>query len=127
MTIQPVSPGFFMMIIFTITALINLVLFSWFSREQDLKDTHRSLVIAQGILYTERLLKIMFIAQLMLILATWFLSGGQAWYELIILLSMNLILGGLFIFSERFVRQDNYRLVGDFIFFIPIVFLLSHA
>lgn len=106
---------------FFLTALINILLFSWFDHDADIGDGQQSFAMVFGWRHTQRFVYILFIAQaiLQIIIAYW-VGAAPA----ILLLSMNGVLLFIFYQAERFKKNDTFRLVGDAIFFFPAVALL---
>ena len=49
------------------------------------------------------------------------------WIEALILVMMNLPLLILFLFPEKFMRGDFYRLIGDAVFLLPLPYLLVNG
>ncbi len=109
--------------IFTLTAFINLVLFSWYDWKQDLKDDHFSLVTNLGRDRAKNILIILFSAQAMLVGGLILFSLYQV--EALILAGMNLPLLILLFFPEKFSDNNHYRLIGDIVFIFPILYLLT--
>ena len=110
---------------FSMTALINLVLFSWFDLAHDKKDTQVSVVIILGRRKSTILLMGLFIFQLILFIA---LLSATPWKgETLILMVMNLVLLLIFCFSDWFMTEDYYRLAGDVIFLFPLPYLLLNG
>jgi 4-hydroxybenzoate polyprenyltransferase len=103
---------------FFLTALTNLILFAWFDRENDRKDKRGSFVVSLGEKNTVSIIWILLILSVTLT----FTSGTGASY---FILAGDLIL--LIIFAGRsfFERHDRFRLLGDAIFFIPLVYWLT--
>lgn len=107
---------------FMFTALINLILFSWFECENDLADGHTSVVIFLGKNGTRNLIKILFFIQAVIWLALLVFTTG--WQESVLLILMNVPLLLLFLIPERFFKNDAYRFIGDLVFLFPFAYLL---
>lgn len=107
---------------FAMTALINLFLFSWFGLHQDEKDNHSSYATVMGYSATKYSIAILFFVQFFVSVIQFEL--GIYFLPVIILLLMNLLL--LIIFSQRsfFEIHDRYRLLGDAVFLLPLIYLL---
>lgn len=110
-----------LIIAFLLTALINLILFSWHDVQADKQDGYNSFALRFGYNITQRVLIFLFIAQLLLISGL-ILSG--AWRYGCLLLTMNSALFVLFLKPDWFRKNDAYRLFGDAVFIFPAVFLL---
>lgn len=107
---------------FVLTALLNLILFSWFDYDLDVIDKSMSVVIFQGKQRSRILLGILFIFQGMLL--TLILFGSQYQIEVLILMAMNIVLWMLFQFRNWFSKEEQYRLIGDMIFLFPFPYLI---
>lgn len=110
-------------LIFFITALINVILFSWFDREKDKADNQRSLVLVLGDLVTRRFIYTLFTIQLLL--GMYGVIELQAMLSFfVVLFIMNSVLLIIFLNWKWFSVDDKYRLAGDAIFFLPLLHLL---
>jgi 4-hydroxybenzoate polyprenyltransferase len=108
-----------LILFFTLTTLINLILFSWFDREFDKVEQHHSLVLSWGDRATNWLLLILFAIQVCIGFASFILFRPLIPFSLI-LLAMNGVLFFIFLKWKWFMMNDRYRLLGDAIFFFPI-------
>lgn len=123
LTMMPVStPEIILIGGFTLTAFINLILFSWYDWEQDLVDHHFSLVTKLGRDRVKSILIILFLVQLFLVVDLTLISNYQI--EAFILAAMNLPLLILLLCPRNFSNNSRYRLIGDIVFIFPIVYLL---
>jgi hypothetical protein len=107
---------------FAVVALINLLLFSWFDRELDQQDRQHSFVTIVGEGTTRIIIWLLSIIQVVLTLIQ--LYWGQYNVAAILLGSMGLILSSIYIFREPLGKQDYYRLLGDAVFMIPVLYLI---
>jgi 4-hydroxybenzoate polyprenyltransferase len=107
-------------ILFFNTALINLVLFSWFDKDKDIVDKHASLVTIFGNKIAERFLYLVFILQSVLIIKSFQVTEPAV---LIIFSLMNLLLLLIFLRAKWFSINDRYRLTGDAVFLLPIIYI----
>lgn len=107
---------------FMLTALTNLILFSWFEFEIDVMDGHTSIVTFLGQMDTRRLIKILFFTQTVMWLILLIFTSG--WQESAVLILMNVPLLLLFLEPKRFFKNDAYRFIGDSVFLFPIIYLL---
>jgi hypothetical protein len=107
---------------FFLTAFINLLLFSWFDRESDLIDRHVSFVLFFGEHVTRIFLIMLFVLQLVLaVLQVSWLDFGEGSF---VILAMNGLLLLIFALSSYFSRSDRYRLAGDVVFLLPLIYLI---
>jgi hypothetical protein len=110
-----------LIVLFFLTALINLLMFSWYETESDKRDGYNSFSIKFGTEFTHSLLSVLFIVQGMFILAYWVISGE--FLPLLLLFVMNCVLFMLFKTPENFRKSEKYRLWGDAVFLLPGLFL----
>ena len=110
---------------FTLTAFINLILFSWYDWKQDIRDNHPSLVTFFGRKKVKKFLAILFLLQAAFSVDLILVSSYRI--EALILVMMNLPLLILFLFPEKFMRGDFYRLIGDAVFLLPLPYLLVNG
>jgi 1,4-dihydroxy-2-naphthoate octaprenyltransferase len=115
----------YLMIPFFITALINLILFSLFGLEQDIRDGHLSLVTFIGKRSAQRVLSTLFLIQFAILALLMVCTGYQT--ESLVIMLMNIVLVTMFVFPEAFKRSDLYRLAGDVIFLFPLPYLIFHG
>lgn len=106
---------------FFLTALINVLMFSWFDYESDLRDGNNSFPVKFGKAFTRKFIITLFALQFMLLLA---LSFGGDVRTLLLFVFMNGMLCLIFSASSGFNRMEYYRLAGDAVFLIPAAFLL---
>lgn len=106
---------------FTLTALINLVIFSWYDWMHDLTDNHPSLVTFFGRSMTKKILAALFTIQLTFLIVLMNISTYQK--EVVVLIVMNLPLLMLFLFPGKFQSEDRQRFGGDIIFLFPLVYI----
>lgn len=109
-------------VLFFNTALINLILFSWFDREKDLTDNHQSLVTRVGSKVAKIVLFALFIIQLCLVAYAYQTKMHHT--ALLVFSLMYVVLLYIFLREEWFSRDDRYRLAGDAVFLIPLIYLL---
>ncbi len=105
---------------FAITALINLLLFSWFDKSQDEQDRHSSFATTLGVGTTKIFLTILFSVQTILTFVQ-FVDGELR--PVLVLVLMNTLLLLIFIKREYFEADDRYRLLGDAVFFVPMIYV----
>jgi hypothetical protein len=107
---------------FVITALINLLLFSWFDKSQDEQDSHSSFATIMGGDATKNFLRALFILQSVLafvqLTSSEFKSTG-------IIVLMNALLLVIFLNRKYFETDDRYRLLGDAVFFVPLIYVFT--
>lgn len=108
---------------FVLTALLNLLLFSWFDYKNDIKDSRASFVTLIGEKTSRQIIVFLFVLNAALVLTTFLYSSDIIFQELI-MLSMNFVLAIVFIQRKRFEVDDRFRLVGDCIFLFPVLSFL---
>ena len=113
----------FLILMYFLTALINLILFSWLGIKQDQTDKHISLMNYLNESSIKYLLAILFSIQCVLTLFQ-VLNSTPFVTPLIILFLMNLILYSIYLFKEYFIQYNRYRYIGDGIFFLPFMYWL---
>ncbi|HEY5692651.1 MAG TPA: hypothetical protein VIS49_14440 [Cyclobacteriaceae bacterium] len=109
-------------ILFFNTALINLILFSWFDIENDKADKQPSIATILGNPTTVILVSAFCFIQLGLLLFAFSLGSYNSY--LLVFALMLTILFALFIKSDWFGMSDKYRIMGDAVFLIPLLHLL---
>lgn len=108
---------------FVLTALLNLLLFSWFDHRSDIKDNRESFVTLIGECNTKKIILFLFALNAAFVLAALLYSQDLIYQELIILF-MNLALAVVFFQHKLFSINDRFRLAGDGIFLIPLLYLM---
>jgi len=115
------TADYVLFLLFFLTALINLLMFSWFDREYDLADRHQSFVTVMGADRTFVLLLILFV-----------LNAGLCAYGLLVTeyyaaffipLLMNGVLALILAWRGWFAQHDRFRLLGDAVFLLPFLYL----
>jgi 4-hydroxybenzoate polyprenyltransferase len=108
---------------FGITAWINLLLFSWIDKQRDEKDRHHSFATTFGLVVTQRILLFLFVttASLTTIQLVMFPKDSMA---TLILTAMTTLLLLIFLKRSYFEKEDRYRLLGDAVFLLPILYIL---
>ncbi len=108
---------------FVLTALINLLLFSWMDHSHDEMDRHRSLPTTFGKKTASNILVFLFVTQALLLITSMFLfTINKA--PLLILFLMNVFLLLIFLRKNFFEKEDRYRLLGDAVFLLPLLYFL---
>ena len=113
----------FVMSSFVLTALINLILFSWFDQTSDTKDNRASFATQVGERKTKSAIVLLFVLNAVLMILTVLLIP-ESYMHVALMFSMNIILIFLFTRKEYFEVDDRYRIVGDGIFFIPLLYIV---
>ncbi len=108
---------------FGITAWINLLLFSWMDKSRDEKDSHRSFATTFGLMMTRRILLLLFAVIGALGIIQFVIFSFDTMATLIIML-MNVLLLLIFLKRDYFEREDRYRLLGDAVFLLPVIYLI---
>jgi hypothetical protein len=112
---------------FFLIALMNLLIFSWFETESDQAASQRSLSVAWGPDIIGRSILLLFAVILTLNFAL--VQKEATGLHLMIAITrtvMAFVLFSLFYRSEFFFHNERYRLIGDAIFLIPLIPLLTY-
>ncbi len=104
---------------FSLIALLNLIIFSWFDYENDVQDNRVSFVTIFGKSTSQVFIYLLFILSIIL----WVLAFSFH-IETAIFLGMNTLLFIMICFYPYFSHHERYRILGDAIFFLPILILL---
>jgi 4-hydroxybenzoate polyprenyltransferase len=117
-------PFILLIVQFGTIAWINLLLFSWIDKPMDEKDKHHSFATTFGFVITQRVLLFLFsvIAVLMVIQLLIFPINALAIW---ILSLMAMFLLWIFLKRDYFEKEDRYRLLGDAVFLLPIIYLIK--
>lgn len=107
---------------FAMTALINLLLFSWFDKHRDEQDKHTSFATMLGDNATRRSLLFLFFVQAVLAGIQFTLANYK---PTVILVLMNFVLFLILINRSFFEKNDRYRLLGDAVFWLPVIYILG--
>ena len=107
---------------FSILALINLLMFSWFDREGDQRDMRYSFATVAGERNTKISICILLIIEGLLTALQWHLDELKI--PALVLGLMGLMLLAIFVFRSIFARHDYYRYLGDAVFILPVIYLL---
>jgi hypothetical protein len=102
-------------------AWMNLLLFSLFDKERDESDNHISFSTRFGEGKTRLLIFVIFLTILGLTLYQIFY---QDWFMGIIMLAMSLVLLIMLIKRDNFAMNERFRLTGDAVFFLPLLYFL---
>ena len=108
---------------FVLTALLNLILFSWFDRQNDLHDKRDSIVTVTGEKGAKRFLEAVFLLNIVLLVGSVIYVPNMI-DEVAVLFFMNAILIFIFVRSQYFETSDRFRLIGDAVFLLPIIYFL---
>ena len=103
---------------FALTALLNLMLFSWYDAASDRMDGNTSMALLAG----EKKIRKIIWCTAVVNLGLSVINPDVA--PAVTLAVMNLMLLIVFIKRNYFSKHDRFRLVGDAVFFIPIIYWL---
>lgn len=106
------------MFMFLLSALTNLLVFSWYDYEKDTRDGFKSIAITIGKDRTQYLVWLISFSTFILV------TVATDWIAAAIVFSMVIIQLVLIIFPLFFRKQERYRLVGDAAFMLPLLYLL---
>lgn len=107
---------------FVLTALLNLLLFSWFDKKQDEQDRHSSFATVMGEEPTKKSIIGLFFVQAFLSSVLLVIAQERA---SLVLIMMNLLLLLIFVNKKYFEFNDRYRLLGDAVFLLPAIYVLT--
>ena len=107
---------------FAIIAFINLYTFSLYEYGLDSKDGHPSMVILLGVKRSRDLVKILF-SVLILSIVGLMIYNPLVWRVMVIYLLMLIVLGLVFLKRPWFEKNELYRVLGDAVFYIPVLYL----
>lgn len=111
--------------LFFLAALLNLMIFSWFDQEKDIKDHRQSFVTLFGSPFTKVWIYFLFVV--FFLLSMWLLVIAQMPGLAAVFLAMGAVLLILFAKADVFKHNESFRLIGDAIFFLPGVYILLAA
>lgn len=103
---------------FFLTALGNLLMFAWFDHEHDLRDQHGSFVTIVGETRSR------YVTWIVLLAAINLTAFSEDLVASFIVLISNLVLAMIFRSPVYFRQHDRFRLLGDAVFFIPLLYWL---
>lgn len=116
--------SFYLIIVFMffLIALINLLLFSWFDNDKDRADLQHSFVTVSGRRFTTICIYGMGLINMML--TVFLLYADFESKAVFILGAMNVILLAIFTYKDPMQHNYTYRLLGDAVFLLPVIYLL---
>lgn len=109
--------------IFFITALLNLLLFSWFDHARDEQDHRQSFSTIFGENCTQKTILLLFVLNTGLFVSLLIASDQHLFIGTLLL--MNVMLFFLMVRKGYFLVNDRYRLFGDAVFIVPIIYIFS--
>jgi hypothetical protein len=101
-------------------ALSNLVVFSIYDLGRDVEDSFPSIVQKIGLLQARKYCVVLLTVSLTIAFVLFTVDSNLG----LMFLSMNLILILLLAFPSRFEKNDTFRVIGDGIFYLPLIFML---
>jgi hypothetical protein len=125
LTVTPItltSFHFGFMLQFFLIALVNLMIFSWFDAEKDFHDNLASFVTRFGKRFTAIIIWTLFF--LLAAVNVFLFISLEERIALGILSSMTITLLLIFLFPDYFKRNEVYRLLGDAVFYFPMLIWL---
>lgn len=105
---------------FFITALMNLLLFSLYDHKEDRSQQQHSFVTWFGPASTRIGILLLGSINILSGILLWSFDPAVA----MIFIAMNLLLLAILFFQKHLSRNNYYRMVGDAVFFIPVLYLL---
>lgn len=126
LTRQPITTGSIIIFLqFLGIVYVNLIAFSLFEKDLDETDGHYSFVKQAGVKFTRQLLiglSILVIVSILVFML--YLSPTNSLFKVEILwLGMSLTMFSIVSKPSAFEKHDFYRIIGDGIFFYPLVML----
>ncbi len=115
-------------VIFSIFMLAWLegIMISWFDYDKDIKDGHTSFTVIIGKKKTRRFLIVAhMLLEILIIAALILVSDRIVFYSLLIILIMNLLLGLIIMYPNKFIKNNYYILLGETVFFLPFLIALA--
>jgi 4-hydroxybenzoate polyprenyltransferase len=119
-----ISPDDFLFILlFFLIALLNLIVFSWVERKNDIQDKQSSLAT----IIDEKSIRSVLIGLFVITFSICFYLVLQPAHYVVALIFfvMTIILLSIFLFKYFFIRNGYYRIAGDAIFLLPLIYLLT--
>ncbi|PIB37307.1 hypothetical protein BFP72_18765 [Reichenbachiella sp. 5M10] len=106
-------------------ALINLMLFSMYEQAKDQQDGFSSWATIFGQKQLVKMLKGAFIVLFFVLLYGFWYETGRFWFIFQLLITvMGGFLAVLFFRREFFYQNESYRVIGDAVFFVPVLVFL---
>ncbi|MEO9476876.1 MAG: hypothetical protein ABJG41_15135 [Cyclobacteriaceae bacterium] len=106
-----------------IVALINLLIFSVYDLEEDQKQGFGSIPNRMGMAASKRLINLLLLCSFTMTLLIAGISGSTNAIQAVYFM-MSLVLGSVLWLPGYYSANERFRLVGDAVFFLPVVFLL---
>ena len=106
-----------------LVALINLCVFSYYDREKDYTEGFGSIVASMGVRKTQWLIQALVTISVILSLLVMIQVSHFAVVSSIFL-AMSLVLGMIFWLPKYFAENERFRLIGDGVFYLPLLLLL---
>ncbi|KYG83808.1 hypothetical protein [Roseivirga echinicomitans] len=120
---------FYVFVVFFLIVITNLLIFPMFEHENDKNGDNQSIVTLYGQRFVRKMATVILANNVLLIVCGMVylnpVMTGVRWLSSeYILFMMTLALAVLLMFPSFFQAKDRYRLVGDGIFFFPLIYLL---
>lgn len=117
------SDDFLFILLFFLNALLNLIVFSWVEKKNDIMDKQPSLAT----IIDEKSMRSVLITLFVITCSLCFYLVLQPACHFIALIFfvMTIILLSIFLFKEFFIVNGYYRIVGDAVFLLPLIYLLT--
>lgn len=116
---------FLLILLFVLLAFTNLSVFSLFEFEQDQAQQFPSLTQVLGKENSKILLKVLLVVELIIIGLLYYLK--TPFWILLTFSIMSFTLYLIYFFHNFFYKHERYRLVGDAVFFIPLLPLFTNG
>jgi len=110
-------------LLFFITALINLIIFSWYEKENDLKDKQDSIATLVDEASIRLMLIVLFAVTFLISFFLFFMTAYH--FIALVFMAMTVVLLLIFRCRKFFAVRDYHRLLGDAVFLFPIIYLIA--
>ncbi len=108
---------------FFFIALLNLIIFSWYEKENDIKDKQDSIATKLNDKNIKYILLILFLMAFAIALYSILLT--REYYVTMVLVIMTAVHLVITLRKSLFEKNHFYRLAGDAAFLLPLIYLLS--
>jgi hypothetical protein len=110
---------------YLLLAIVNLIEFSMFEAKIDAQHGQTSFVCGVGRRNAGRIATISLAAQFPIaLLALYFYRSSTVWTAEIIYAAMSVGLVAILLFPRRFARREQYRVIGDGVFLLPLLIVI---
>lgn len=119
---QSTVRGLLPVLLFFLIALINLILFSWYEKADDLRHRQNSVATIMEDCVVKNILVGLFAISF---IVCGYMIYRACLFEALLFVAMTAILLVIFLCRKFFEKNDYYRLLGDAAFLLPLIYALS--